>query len=264
MRLVLVPTPIGNLEDITLRALRVLKEVEVVACEDTRRTGLLLKRYGIPTPTLRLDQHTVGRARELLAPYRYVAYATDAGTPGISDPGAELVRLALGWGWRVEALPGPTALIPALVASGLPTHRFTFEGFLPKGGGERRERILALAREGRTAVLYESPRRLRKTLEDLLEVYGPDHPVAVARELSKLHEEIFRGSLREALEHFQEPRGEFVLVLGPKALEAPNGEALARRLKEEGLSGRALVRALVALGLPRNEAYRLALEEEEG
>ena len=264
MRLVLVPTPIGNLEDITLRALRVLKEVEVVACEDTRRTGLLLKRYGIPTPTLRLDQHTVGRARELLAPYRYVAYATDAGTPGISDPGAELVRLALGWGWRVEALPGPTALIPALVASGLPTHRFTFEGFLPKGGGERRERILALAREGRTAVRYESPHRLRKTLEDLLEVYGPDHPVAVARELSKLHEEIFRGSLREALEHFQEPRGEFVLVLGPKALEAPNGEALARRLKEEGLSGRALVRALVALGLPRNEAYRLALEEEEG
>lgn len=168
MRLVLVPTPIGNLEDITLRALRVLKEVEVVACEDTRRTGLLLKHYGIPTPTLRLDQHTVGRARELLAPYRYVAYATDAGTPGISDPGAELVRLALEWGWRVEALPGPTALIPALVASGLPTHRFTFEGFLPKGGRERRERILALAREGRTAVLYESPHRLRKTLEDLL------------------------------------------------------------------------------------------------
>lgn len=135
VRLVLVPTPIGNLEDITLRALRVLKEVEVVACEDTRRTGLLLKHYGIPTPTLRLDQHTVGRARELLAPYRYVAYATDAGTPGISDPGAELVRLALEWGWRVEALPGPTALIPALVASGLPTHRFTFEGFLPKGEG---------------------------------------------------------------------------------------------------------------------------------
>lgn len=116
------------------------------------------------------------------------------------------MRLALEWGWRVEALPGPTALIPALVASGLPTHRFTFEGSCRRGKGAE-ERILALAREGRTAVLYESPHRLRKTLEDLLRVYGPDHPVAVARELSKLHEEIFRGSLREALEHFQEPRG---------------------------------------------------------
>ncbi|AMA74959.1 rRNA methyltransferase [Thermus parvatiensis] len=260
MRLVLVPTPIGNLEDITLRALRVLKEVEVVACEDTRRTGLLLKHYGIPTPTLRLDQHTVGRARELLAPYAYVAYATDAGTPGISDPGAELVRLALEWGWRVEALPGPTALIPALVASGLPTHRFTFEGFLPKGGRERKERILALAREGRTAVLYESPYRLQRTLEDLIEVYGPDHPVAVARELSKLHEEVFRGSLREALEHFKEPRGEFVVVLGPKGVPAPEGAGLAQELRAKGLHGKALFRALLEQGVPRNEAYRLAME----
>lgn len=261
MRLVLVPTPIGNLEDITLRALRVLKEAEVVACEDTRRTGLLLKHYGIPTPTLRLDQHTVGRARELLAPHRYVAYATDAGTPGISDPGGELVRQALEWGWRVEALPGPTALIPALVASGLPTHRFTFEGFLPKGGKERRERLWALAREGRTAVLYESPHRLRKTLEDLLAVYGPKHPVAVARELSKVHEEIFRGSLEEALEHFQEPRGEFVLVLGPKEAEPLEAEALLKRLRAQGLSGKALFRALVEAGVPRNEAYRLSVEE---
>nr|WP_277621328.1 16S rRNA (cytidine(1402)-2'-O)-methyltransferase [Thermus arciformis] len=259
--MVLVPTPIGNLEDITLRALRVLKEAEVVACEDTRRTGVLLEHYGIPTPTLRLDQHTVGRARELLAPYRYVAYATDAGTPGISDPGAELVRQALEWGWRVEALPGPTALIPALVASGLPTHRFTFEGFLPKRGKERRERLWALAREGRTAVLYESPHRLRKTLEDLLAVYGPKHPVAVARELSKVHEEIFRGSLEEALEHFQEPRGEFVLVLGPKKAEPLEAEALLEKFRAQGLSGKALFRALVEAGLPRNEAYRLSVEE---
>ncbi|MGC8968537.1 MAG: 16S rRNA (cytidine(1402)-2'-O)-methyltransferase [Thermus sp.] len=261
MRLVLVPTPIGNLEDITLRALRVLREAEVVACEDTRRTGLLLKHYGIPTPTLRLDQHTVHRARELLAPYGYVAYATDAGTPGISDPGAELVRLALEWGWRVEALPGPTALIPALVASGLPTHRFTFEGFLPKGGRERKERILALAREGRTAVLYESPHRLRKTLEDLAQVYGPGHPVAVAREISKVHEEVFRGSLQEALERFLEPKGEFVLVLGPKEAPPPEGAELLRRLRAQGLSGKALFRALVAAGLSRNEAYRLSVEE---
>lgn len=261
MRLVLVPTPIGHLEDITLRALRVLKEAEVVACEDTRRTGVLLRHYGIPTPTLRLDQHTVGRARELLSPYTYVAYATDAGTPGISDPGAELVRLALEWGWRVEALPGPTALIPALVASGLPTRRFTFEGFLPKAGKERKERLLALAREGRTAVLYESPHRLRKTLEDLMEVYGPAHPVAVARELSKVHEEVFRGSLQEAWAHFLEPRGEFVLVLGPKETPPVAAEALLDELKAQGLSGKALFRALLQRGVPRNEAYRLSLEE---
>ncbi|TBH21242.1 16S rRNA (cytidine(1402)-2'-O)-methyltransferase [Thermus thermamylovorans] len=262
MRLVLVPTPIGNLEDITLRALRTLREAEVVACEDTRRTGFLLRHYGIPTPTLRLDGHTVGQARELLSPYAYVAYATDAGTPGISDPGAELVRLALEWGWRVEALPGPTALIPALVASGLPTHRFTFEGFLPKAGGERQRRLLALAREGRTAVLYESPHRLRKTLEDLIGVYGPAHPVAVAREISKVHEEVFRGSLKEAWERFAEPRGEFVLVLGPKEAPPPEVEGLLAGLRAQGLAGKALFRALVARGVPRNEAYRLALEEE--
>jgi 16S rRNA (cytidine1402-2'-O)-methyltransferase len=263
VRLVLVPTPIGNLEDITLRALRVLMEAEVVACEDTRRTGILLRHYGIPTPTLRLDQHTLKRAKDLLSPYTYVAYATDAGTPGISDPGAELVRLALEWGWRVEALPGPTALIPALVASGLPTHRFTFEGFLPKAGRERKERLLALAREGRTAVLYESPHRLAQTLEDLLAVYGPEHPVAVARELSKVHEEVFRGTLREALERFREPRGEFVLVLGPKAGPPPAGEALARALRAEGLKGKALFQALRERGVPRNEAYRLSMEEVE-
>ncbi len=263
MRLVLVPTPIGNLEDITLRALRVLKEVEVVACEDTRRTGLLLRHYGIPTPTLRLDQHTMGKARELLSPYAYVAYATDAGTPGISDPGAELVRLALEWGWRVEALPGPTALIPALVASGLPTHRFTFEGFLPKGGKERKERLWALAREGRTAVLYESPHRLQKTLEDLMGVYGPGHPVAVAREISKVHEEIFRGTLEEAWRRFQNPRGELVLVLGPKEAPPVGAKGLLEELRAQGLGGKALFRALLQRGVPRNEAYRLALEREK-
>ncbi|MDM7323649.1 MAG: 16S rRNA (cytidine(1402)-2'-O)-methyltransferase [Thermus sp.] len=259
MHLVLVPTPIGNLEDITLRALRVLKEVEVVACEDTRRTGILLRHYGIATPTLRLDQHTVGKAKELLSPYSYVAYATDAGTPGISDPGAELVRLALEWGWRVEALPGPTALIPALVASGLPTHRFTFEGFLPKGGKERKERLEALARDGRTAVLYESPHRLHKTLGDLAGVYGPKHPVAVARELSKVHEEVFRGTLEEAQKHFLNPRGEFVLVLGPKEAPSPGVEEVLNELLGKGLSGKALFQTLLERGVPRNEAYRLSL-----
>ncbi len=260
MRLSLVPTPIGNLEDITLRALRVLKEAEVVACEDTRRTGILLKHFGISKPMVRLDQHTVGQARRLLEGYERVAYVTDAGTPGISDPGAELVALALKEGWQLEVLPGPTALIPALVASGLPTARFAFEGFLPQKRSERRARLAQVA--GRTVVLYEAPHRLRETLQDLLQIYGPEHPVAVARELSKLHEEVWRGRLADALEHFKEPRGEFVLVLGPKA-EPTEGleqeaEAVLEHLKAQGLKGKALVKALTEAGVPRNRAYELA------
>ncbi len=261
MRLVLVPTPIGNLEDITLRALRVLREAEVVACEDTRRTGILLKHYGISKPMVRLDQHTVGQARRLLEGYERVAYVTDAGTPGISDPGAELVALALQEGWQVEVLPGPTALIPALVASGLPTARFAFEGFLPQKPAERRERLEQVS-SGRTVVLYEAPHRLRQTLADLIKVYGPAHPVAIAREISKLHEEIWRGSLAQALEHFREPRGEFVLVLGPKAAKAeeqkPEAEALLKQLKGQGLKGKELVKALTEAGIPRNQAYQMA------
>lgn len=260
MRLSLVPTPIGNLEDITLRALRVLKEAQVVACEDTRRTGILLKHFGISKPMVRLDQHTVGQARRLLEGYERVAYVTDAGTPGISDPGAELVALALKEGWGLEVLPGPTALIPALVASGLPTARFAFEGFLPQKKSERRARLTPVM--GRTVVLYEAPHRLRETLQDLLHLYGPEHPLAVARELSKLHEEVWRGSLTDALEHFKEPRGEFVLVLGPKSepleSQGPGAEERLERLKAQGLRGKALVKALTEAGVPRNQAYELA------
>lgn len=260
MRLSLVPTPIGNLEDITLRALRVLKEAEVVACEDTRRTGILLKHFGISKPMVRLDQHTVSNARRLLEGYERVAYVTDAGTPGISDPGAELVTLALKEGWQLEVLPGPTALIPALVASGLPTARFAFEGFLPQKHSERRARLAALT--DRTVVFYEAPHRLRETLQDLLQIYGPEHPVAVARELSKMHEEIWRGRLADALEHFKEPRGEFVLVLGPRAEASEAQEQRAREMlehfKAQGLKGKALVKALAEAGIPRNLAYQLA------
>ncbi|MCS7068273.1 MAG: 16S rRNA (cytidine(1402)-2'-O)-methyltransferase [Meiothermus sp.] len=261
MRLVLVPTPIGNLEDITLRAIRTLREAEVVACEDTRRTGVLLKHLGLSKPLVRLDQHTVGNAKRLLEGYEQVAYVTDAGTPGISDPGAELVALALKEGWQVEVLPGPTALIPALVASGLPTARFTFEGFLPQKRSERRERLEQVA-VGRTVVLYEAPHRLQETLLDLLQVYGPEHPVAIAREISKLHEEFWRGRLGDAREHFKEPRGEFVLVLGPKMPQAegpkPRAEDLLALLKERGLKGKELVKALTEAGVPRNQAYALA------
>lgn len=261
MRLVLVPTPIGNLEDITLRALRVLKEAEVVACEDTRRTSILLKHFGISRPMIRLDQHTVSRAKDLLEGYEYVAYATDAGTPGISDPGAELVALALKEGWQVEVLPGPTALIPALVASGLPTARFAFEGFLPQRASERRERLEQVS-AGRTVVLYEAPHRLHDTLKDLIRFYGPEHSVTLARELSKLHEEIWRGPLGGALEHFAEPRGEFVVVLAPRMPNATrpthNADELLEQFKGQGLAGKALVKALTEAGLSRNEAYALA------
>lgn len=263
MRLVLVPTPIGNLEDITLRALRVLKEADVVACEDTRRTGILLKHFAINKPMLRLDQHTVARAKDLLREYEYVAYATDAGTPGISDPGAELVLLALKEGWKLEVLPGATALIPALVASGLPTARFAFEGFLPQKGSERRERLDQVS-VGRTVVIYEAPHRLQDTLKDLIKIYGPEHLVALARELSKLHEEIWRGSLEQAAAYFKEPRGEFVLVLAPRVSSAEgrgsrvNAVELLERLQSQGLQGKELVKALTEAGIPRNQAYELA------
>ncbi len=261
MRLVLVPTPIGNLEDITLRALRVLREVDAVAAEDTRRTRTLLAHYGIETPLLRLDQHTLGRAEAIFEKYPYLAYVTDAGTPGISDPGSELVAWVLARGGEVSALPGATAFVPALVASGLPVARFAFEGFLPKKGRERRARLQRIALEDRAVVLYESPHRLRKTLAELAEALGEGHPVAVARELTKRHEEIFRGTLGEALAHFQNPRGEFVIVLAPAPGRTPDEEALLKRFRDEmGLSGQALFGALLAAGLPRNRAYALALK----
>ncbi|WP_456480883.1 16S rRNA (cytidine(1402)-2'-O)-methyltransferase [Oceanithermus sp.] len=263
-RLVLVPTPIGNLGDVTLRALEALKEADVVACEDTRRTAKLLRHYGIATPLVRLDQHTMDRAERVLADYEVVAYASDAGTPGISDPGAELVRWAYAQGAEVEVLPGPTAFVPALVASGLPTARFVFEGFLPPAGKARKKRLEALAGEERTVVLYEAPHRLQTTLRDLIALYGKDHPVAVARELSKRHEEVWRGRLGETVGRFAEPRGEFVLVLGPRqAIPAePDAEALLARLRAEGLSGRALAEALEAAGVARNRARRLAYKED--
>jgi len=261
VRLVLVPTPIGNLEDMTLRALRALKEADAVAAEDTRRTRTLLDHYGIETPLVRLDQHTLDRAEAIFEKYPHLAYVTDAGTPGISDPGSELAAWVLKRGGEVTALPGPTAFVPALVASGFPTARFAFEGFLPKKGRERKERLQKIAGEDRAVVLYESPHRLQKTLKELAEALGEDRQVAVARELTKRHEEIFRGSLKEAAEHFERPRGEFVIVLAPSPPKAPDEEALLRRFRDEmGLSGRELYGALLAAGLPKNRAYALALK----
>lgn len=263
-RLVLVPTPIGNLADMTQRAVAELRAADVVAAEDTRRSRVLLDHHGVTTRLERLDAHTIAtRAPGLLEAHERVAFVTDAGSPGISDPGAELVRLALDMGVRVEALPGPTAFVPALVLSGLPTARFTFEGFLPRKGGERARRLEGVAAAEATSIIYESPRRLAATLADLAEACGPGRPASVSRELSKLHEETVRGTLAELVAAFGEGevRGEIVIVVGPAPVTPAGNDAerQAAALAGAGVGGRLLQSALVALGVPRNEAYRLAI-----
>ena len=218
--LVLVPTPVGNLEDLTFRALRILQEADVVACEDTRTSGKLFAHYGIETPRLSFHIHNEhGRVTQLVERMQAgetVALISDAGTPGISDPGFLLVRAAAEAGVRVEALPGATAFVPALVASGLSTDRFVFEGFLPHKKG-RHTRLTALQEETRTIVLYESPHRLVKLLGQLAEYLGADRPAAVGRELTKLHEEVRRGTVTELAAHYgaqAKVRGEIVVVVG--------------------------------------------------
>lgn len=217
--LILVPTPIGNLDDVTLRAIKVLGEADAVVAEDTRVTGRLLQHLGISRPLIAFHAHNEHRAVEKLVRRmqqgEHFALVSDAGTPGISDPGFLLVRAALREGISVECLPGPTAFVPALVASGLPCDRFVFEGFLPVKKG-RRTRLTELATEARTVVLYESPHRILRTLKDLAEVFGGDRPAVTAREISKLHEELQRGTLDELVGYFNkvEPRGEFVVVVG--------------------------------------------------
>ncbi len=218
--LYLVPTPIGNLEDVTLRALRVLKEVDLIACEDTRTSGIFLTHYGITTPKTSYHEHNEARKTPHLVARMQagedVALISDAGSPGISDPGFYLVRACVQAGIRVEPLPGATAFVPALTAAGLPTERFVFEGFLPVKKG-RQTRLLGLAEEPRTMVFYESPHRLVKTLGQFVETFGPERPAAVARELTKKFEEIRRGPLAELHAHYSEQlrvRGEIVLVVG--------------------------------------------------
>lgn len=215
----LVPTPIGNLEDITLRALRVLREADLIACEDTRTSGTLLSHYDIETPTTPYHEHNehqkTPRLVKRLKAGHALALITDAGTPGVSDPGFLLARAAHEAGVRVEALPGPTAFVPALVASALPAHRFAFEGFLPKKKG-RQGRIERLAEEERTMVFYESPHRLLRTLGDLADAFGAERRGAVARELTKRHEELQRGTLSELASYFSSNdsvRGEIVLLV---------------------------------------------------
>lgn len=220
MRITLVPTPIGNLEDITLRALRILREAQLIAAEDTRTSGVLLKHYDIRSPLVALHAHNEHQqaprlADRVLREDLHLAVITDAGTPGISDPGFLLVREAIARGIPVETLPGPTAFVPALASSGLPCDRFVFEGFLPLKKG-RQTRLKALATETRTMVFYESPHRLLKTIQEFVAIFGDQRRVCVSRELSKVHEEHIRGALAEVLERIadgQKIKGEMVIVL---------------------------------------------------
>jgi len=220
-KLYLVPTPIGNLEDITLRAIRVLKEVDLILAEDTRTSGKLLKHFEISTHMQSHHMHNehrmVERIVERIKNGETVALISDAGTPAISDPGFLLTRACVENGVEIECLPGATAFVPALVNSGLPNEKFVFEGFLPVKKG-RQTRLIFLAEETRTMIFYESPHKLLKTLTHFSEYFGEDRLVSVSRELTKLYEETIRGTVAEVIEHFtiKAPKGEFVIVVGGK------------------------------------------------
>jgi 16S rRNA (cytidine1402-2'-O)-methyltransferase len=220
MKLALVPTPVGNLEDITLRAIRYLKECDFILCEDTRYSSKLLQHLGISKPLMSYHQnnehHTLNRVIQKIQSHNLTCLITDSGTPAISDPGFLLVRECIKENIEVECLPGPTAFVPALVVSGLPAEKFVFEGFLPHKKG-RETRIKKIALEDKTVILYESPHRLLKTLEQLSTFCGTERECAVVREISKLHEEVFRGTLEQARLWAEQsaPKGEFVLLVSP-------------------------------------------------
>lgn len=237
-KLYIVPTPVGNLEDFTFRAVKVLKAVGMVLAEDTRTSSVLMKHYDIPTPLKshhKFNEHQqVANVVERLQAGMDIALISDAGTPGISDPGFLLSRECARAGIEVETLPGPTAFVPALIDSGLPCDRFCFEGFLPQKKG-RQTRLEELKEEVRTMIFYESPRRLVKTLEQFCEVFGEDRQVSVCREISKLHEESVRGTLAEVAEHFRqtEPKGEIVMIL-----QGIDADILKERKKAEKKAAR--------------------------
>lgn len=220
-KLYVVPTPVGNMEDMTFRAIRILKEADLILAEDTRTSGILLKHYEIKNAMQshhKFNEHqTVEGIVNRIKGGQTVALISDAGTPGISDPGFLVVRECVRNGIEVQCLPGATAFVPALVSSGLPDERFCFEGFLPQKKG-RMTRLNALKEETRTMIFYESPYRLLKTLTQFAEIFGADRPVSVCREISKIHEESVRGTLQEVIAHFTEtePRGEIVIILGGK------------------------------------------------
>src|SRR5271165_2096586 len=269
--LYIVATPIGNLEDITLRAVRVLKEVDVIACEDTRQTQKLLNHYAIATRTISYHEHNeMTRAAELVKELQEgasVALVTDAGMPGISDPGYRLITLAIRHHVPVVPVPGASAFLAALVASGLPADSFRFNGFLPAKAGARRTALEAILDSPLTQIFYEAPHRIVETLRDIVEILGPERHVVVAREVTKLHEEFLRGradSLQERLERRGDIKGEITLLIG-KAEEVPQAQRPARqiaeRVRELMRSGEleekaALKQAAREFGLSKSEAYR--------
>ena len=270
--LVLVATPIGNLGDISQRAIEALKAADIICCEDTRHSGKLLAHFGVTSKKLVvINEHTEYDAREeivsLVTSGSNVALITDAGTPGISDPGERLVVAVINAGGVVTAVPGPSALTMALVISGLPTSRFVFEGFLPRSGAERTERLAMATTESRTTVFYEAPHRLVKTLSDLTTACGAMRGVVLARELTKLHEEIWRGTLQDANMHVAktEPRGEYVIILEPaKPPAPPTDEELLAAIRAEiakGVSRKdSAARVSARFGVAKRTVYELALQ----
>jgi 16S rRNA (cytidine1402-2'-O)-methyltransferase len=269
--LVLVATPIGNLADLAPRAVATLAAADLVCCEDTRRSGRLLQHAGVTATRLRrVDDHTeqaaVAAVLSVLDGGGTVAVVTDAGMPGISDPGARLVRAAVAAGHIVSAVPGPSALTMAVVISGIPADRFVFEGFLPRSGRARTDRLGQIAAEQRAVVLYEAPHRVERTVGDLLAVCGPDRQVALCRELTKLHEEVWRGTLDGAATHLRatDPIGEYVVVLAGASPPSPATDddvtAMLRRYLSAGMSTRdAAARVATDTGRVKRDVYALAV-----
>lgn len=269
--LYVVGTPIGNLEDMTFRAVRILQTVTVIAAEDTRHTGKLLHHFQIKTPQLSYHEHNSrSRTPELvsrLGQGESVALVTDAGMPGISDPGYELVKACAEAGLAVVPIPGPSAVVTALSAAGLPTDRFCFEGFLPAKGSPRRDRLAQLGRETRTLVFYESPHRLRQTLDDFEAVFGGDRAIVLARELTKLHEEFWRGTVSEAIAHHTQrnPQGEYTLIVAGATLSEPQWSDDDLRLELQHMISQGLSRSQASrqladrTDLSRRHIYQLAL-----
>lgn len=276
-RLSVVATPIGCLEDITLRALRILREADVILAEDTRHTRTLCSKHGIDTPLRSFHAHSnddkVNSIVEELAMGAHYALVSDAGTPVVSDPGVYLVSRAAGAGIDVEAIPGPSAVLAALCVAGLPVRRFVFEGFLPRGGGDRSRALERVAGSEITVVLFESPHRVRATLDDLERELGSKREIALCRELTKMHEQTIRGTVSEVRSELSDPaRGEITLVIEGKAADTPiediDLDALVSKWKREGLSTKEMSQRLQRdLGWKRNLAYQAildALKQEQG
>ncbi|NLW91246.1 MAG: 16S rRNA (cytidine(1402)-2'-O)-methyltransferase [Syntrophomonadaceae bacterium] len=252
-------TPIGNLEDVTIRLLKTLRQADLIACEDTRHTLKLLNRYKIKRPLTSYHQHSklekvdyiIGQLQE----GKKVALVSDAGMPGISDPGSVLVARAIACGIKLEVIPGPSAVISALALSGMDTTSFTFVGFLPSRRSERQKSIRAIAQEPRTIVLYEAPHRLLDTLNDLAEILGEERPIAVMREMTKLHESVARDTVGRLIQHYQQdkPRGEITLVIAPYLPPSPSEVSLEQVMQE--------VDELIQQGLEKKEAFKLKARE---